>query len=133
MTEQKEKLEHVTLQHDDLAIRYREVEQDVMEVCSTVLDLEIPVDLPPATKIQHMVVGFRTAQAEVTRAQEELKLQVLELHLKARQLTPLAKRERRCGEILAGLETMQSAIREFSELLCQSLGILTSLQEDPAI
>lgn len=63
----------------------------VTEACSTVLELAIPKDLPPATMIQHMAVGIHTAQAEATRNQEELTLQVAELCLKAQPPTPPAK------------------------------------------
>lgn len=76
------------------------------------LELAIPGDLPPATKIQHMEVRFRTAQAEVTRVQEELTLQVVELCLKARPPTPPVELECFRGEILVGLETMRSFVRK---------------------
>lgn len=72
LTEQKEKLEQDTLYNEDLAALYREVEKAAMEACNMVLELAIPRDLPPATKIQHMATGFHTTQAEATRNQEEL-------------------------------------------------------------
>lgn len=98
-----------------------------------VLDLAIPEDLPPATKIKHMAACFRTAQAKAAKNQEELTLQVAKLHLKAQPPTPPAERERCRGKIVARLETMSNYVRECSGLLDQLLGILTSLQEDPTI
>lgn len=74
LTEQKERIEQITLQHDELATQHQAVEQAVTKACGTVLKLSIPGDLPLATKIQHMVADFHTAQAEATRHQEELTL-----------------------------------------------------------
>ena len=51
MTEQKEKIEQITLQHDELAAQHREVEQGVTEACVVILELAIPEDLPLTTKI----------------------------------------------------------------------------------
>lgn len=105
----------------------------MIEVCDMVLELAILGDLPPATKIQHMAIGFRTAQAEVARTLEELMLQVLELYLKARPTTPPTERECCHNKVVARQETMNSVVCECLGLLSQSLRILISLQEDPSI
>lgn len=46
--EQKQNLEQISLQHDDLVVHNKELEQAMEEAYSGVLELVVPVELPTA-------------------------------------------------------------------------------------
>ena len=47
--------------------------------------------------------------------------------------TPREVREQRANTITTGLEEIEGAVRDYTSMLEESLGVLTTLQEDPNI
>lgn len=92
---------------------------------------DIPVELPTITKVQLMAERFFTAQEVAVKAQGEVTQQLAEL--KFQEQKPLVDHEQYRMKIQAGMEEIRCVICEYLGLFDQSIGILTSLQEDPTI
>jgi len=80
--DQKGNLEQISLQCDDLVAYNQGLEQAMEEVCTSVPELAMPVELPATEKIHHITVGLRRAQEETGKAQLELNLQIAKLRMK---------------------------------------------------
>ena len=65
--------------------------------------------------------------------QLDLNLQISKQQLKAQSSTPPKFRDQRIGNIRKGLEEIKLKVRSCTTLLEESLGVLTTLLENPAI
>lgn len=63
----------------------------------------------------------------MTKLQLELNLQITELQLRAQPSTPLEVREQCARAITAGLEEIGGAVQDYTRMLEESLGVLTTL------
>ena len=69
----------------------------------------------------------------MTKVQLELNLQIAELWLKAQLSNPLEVREQCANAITAGLDEIDSLVRDCNRMLEESFEVLTNLQEEPSI
>lgn len=106
LLEKKGNLEQISLQHDDLLAHNQGLEQAMEEVCCSVPELAVPVELPTTEKIHHMVVRFCEAPKEATEAQWELNLQIMKLRISTQPTTPPKVREKHQREIQVGWEVI---------------------------
>ena len=101
--------------------------QVIGNACRSVPELAIPTDLPVEVLIHMLVVGVHKAREEMTKVQLELNLQIAKLWLKAQPSTPLEVREQRASAITAGLDEIRGAVRDCTNMLEESLEVLTTL------
>lgn len=69
----------------------------------------------------------------MTKVQLKLNLQIIELRLEAQPSTPLKVRGKCASAIIVRLEEIGGAVRDCTNILEESLEVLTTLYEDPNI
>jgi len=103
------------------------------EAYQSVLELAIPADIPAEVRIHRLATGVCEAREEMTKVQLELSLQIAELRLKVQPSTPPEVREHRANTFTMGLDKIDDAVRDCTNMLEESLEVHTNLQEDPNI
>ena len=90
-------------------------------------ELAITTDLLGEVRIHSLASGVRDVREETTKVQLELNLQIGELWLKAQPSTPPEIRERCASAITTVLEDIGGAVRDCTNMLEQTLEVLTTL------
>lgn len=107
--------------------------QVLEEACHMVLELAILVDAPQEARIHRLATRVHEAWEVMTKLQLELNLQTTELWLKAHPSTPQEVWEKCVNAIIAGMEEINNAVRDYTKMLEESFEVLTGLLEDPKI
>jgi len=127
LNEQKINMEQLILQCDELVSQNQQLVHVIGNTYRSIPELAIPADVPAEVWIHRLVARVREAMEETTKVQLELNLQIAQLRLKVQPSTPLEVRKQCTSAIIARLEEIGGAVRECTNMLQESLEVLTTL------
>ena len=110
-----------------MVLQNQQLVQVIDDACQSIQELAIPENMLAEARIHRVAVGVCEAREEMTKVQLELNIQIIELRLKVQPSTPSEVREQCGSAITAGLDEIGSAVQDCTNMLEESLEVLSKL------